>query len=81
MKKLIAAVLAAASCASIAQAQAQAQQAPVPAAPTSAQPMPAFTLDQAVLAAGGSAPANAAAAAGIEAAQAGRSVAGLRPNP
>jgi cobalt-zinc-cadmium efflux system outer membrane protein len=82
MKKLIAAVLAAASCASI--AQAQAQQAPVPpSAETSmaAQPLPAFTLDQAVSAAGGAAPSNAAAAAGIEAAQAGRAVAGLRPNP
>jgi len=82
MKKLIAAVLAAGSCASIAQAQAQAQQAP-PSAETSmaAQPLPAFTLDQAVLAAGGAAPSNAAAAAGIEAAQAGHSIAGLRPNP
>ena len=83
MKKMIAAVLAAASCASIAQAQTQAQQAPVPLSadnPT-AQLLPGFTLDQAVLAAGGAAPSNAAAAAGIEAAQAGRSVAGLRPNP
>ena len=83
MKKMIAAVLAAASCASIAQAQTQAQQAPVPlsADNPNAQPLLAFTLDQAVLAAGGGAPSNAAAAAGIEAAQAGRSVAGLRPNP
>jgi len=80
MKKMIAAVLAAASCASV----AQAQQVPVPLSaetPTIGQPLPAFTLDQAVLAAGGSAPANAAAAAGVEAAQAGRSVAGLRLNP
>jgi len=82
MKKLIAAVLAAASCASIAQAQAQAQQAAVPPETSmAAQPLSAFTLDQAVLAAGGAAPSNAAAAAGVEAAQAGRSVAGLRPNP
>ncbi len=42
---------------------------------------PMLTLDDAVLAAGGTAPANAAAAAGVEAAAAGRTVAGLRPNP
>lgn len=79
MKKMLAAVLAAASCASIAQAQqVQAPQSPVPA---TAQPLPAFTLDQAVLAAGGAAPSSAAAMAAIEAAQAGRAVAGLRPNP
>lgn len=87
MKKMLAAVLAAASCASIAQAQAQVQQAPAQTAtlsvatPIPDQPLPAFTLDQAVLAAGGAAPSNAAAAAGLEAAQAGRTVATLRPNP
>lgn len=87
MKKMIAAALAAASCASIAQAQGQAQQAPAPTAEpslatlASAQPSSAFTLDQAVMEAGGVAPSNVAAAAGVEAAQAGRSVAGLRPNP
>lgn len=42
---------------------------------------PVLTLDDAVLAAGGTAPANAAAAAAVEAAAAGRTVAGLRPNP
>ncbi len=91
MKKLIAAALAAASCASFAQAQAQAQAqaeqasaqtaAPSQAPPTSGPSVSTFTLDQAVLAAGGAAPSNAAAAAGIEAAQAARFVAGLRPNP
>lgn len=40
-----------------------------------------FTLDQAVAAAGGSAPAADAARADIAAAEAGRTVAGLRPNP
>lgn len=72
MQKIIAAMLAAASCASV----AQAQQASMTSAPS-----PAFTLDQAVMAAGGSAPASEAAAAAIEGARAGRIVAGLRPNP
>ena len=87
MKKMIAAVLAAASCASLAQAQAQSQQTgeqnakPPTVTQTSEQPLRLFTLDDAVLAAGGAAPSNVAAAAGIEAAQAGRAVAGLRPNP
>lgn len=72
MHRLFAALLAAASCASVAQAQAQ---APV------AAPAPIYTLDQAVLAAGGSAPASEAATAAIEAARQGRTVAGLRPNP
>ncbi|RZF65944.1 TolC family protein [Sphingomonas populi] len=82
MKKMCAAVLAAASCASIAQAQrVQAPQAPASSAvmPTAAKPV--FTLDQAVLDAGGAAPSGAAATAAIEAAQAGLTVAGLRPNP
>ncbi len=72
MHRLFAALLAAASCASV----AQAQQAPV-----AASAAPVYTLDQAVLAAGGSAPASEAATAAIEAARQGRSVAGLRPNP
>jgi cobalt-zinc-cadmium efflux system outer membrane protein len=79
MKKMLAAVVAAVSCASIAQAQqVQAPRSPVSA---TAQPLPAFTLDEAVLAAGGAAPSRAAATAAIEAAQAARAVAGLRPNP
>ncbi|TPG47155.1 TolC family protein [Sphingomonas glacialis] len=79
MKTMFAAGLAVASCATIAQAQ-QVQPRPAPAL-SSAAPQPVFTLDQAIVAAGGVAPAGAAARAAIEAAQAGRTVAGLRPNP
>jgi len=74
MQKLCAALLAAASCASVAHAQAG------PPAPI-AQAGPIYSLDQAVVAAGGSAPSTSAATAAIEAARAGRTVAGLRPNP
>lgn len=73
MKKLLAAMFAAASCASVAQAQQERL-----SADTSA---PILTLEQAVAAAGGAAPSADAANAGIEAAQANRTVAGLRPNP
>ncbi|KQM26928.1 MULTISPECIES: TolC family protein [unclassified Sphingomonas] len=72
MKDLLAAMLVAASCAGVAQAQ------------TGAPPAPAggmLTLDQAVAAAGGAAPALQAADAAVDAARAGREVAGLRPNP
>ncbi|KQU55911.1 transporter [Sphingomonas sp. Leaf339] len=83
MKLMLAAILAAASCASIAQAQ---QGRPIQAAvptetPTAAQPLPGLSLDQAVSAAGGSAPSGAAASASVEAAQAARAVAELRPDP
>ena len=74
MNRILAAMLAAASCATMAQAQVG------PSAPV-AQDAPVYTLDQAVSAAGGSAPAAEAATAGIDAARAGRTVAGLRPNP
>ncbi|MHA3793465.1 TolC family protein [Rhizorhabdus wittichii] len=74
MNRLLAAVLAAASCAAMAQAQTG-----QPASSTQAAPV--YTLDRAVLDAGGSAPAAEAAQAGIDAARAGRTVAGLRPNP
>ena len=74
MHRILAAMLAAASCATMAQAQVG------PSAPV-AQDAPVYTLDQAVSAAGGSAPAAEAATAGIDAARAGRTVAGLRPNP
>ncbi|MDQ2891463.1 MAG: TolC family protein [Pseudomonadota bacterium] len=47
----------------------------------SVQSQPGLTLDQAVAAAGGSAPASEAASADVAAARAGRTVAGLRPNP
>ncbi|WIW90433.1 TolC family protein (plasmid) [Sphingobium sp. V4] len=73
MKKLLAAMFAAASCASVAQAQQERI-----SADTSA---PILTLEQAVAVAGGAAPSADAANAGIEAAQANRTVAGLRPNP
>lgn len=74
MYRTLAAVVAAASCASVASAQTG-MGAPV----ASAEPV--YTLDQAVAAAGGTAPAATAASAAIEAAKAGRTVAGLRPNP
>jgi cobalt-zinc-cadmium efflux system outer membrane protein len=74
MKSLYAAMLAAASCAGIAQAQTVPPAVPVTAGE-------ALTLDQALARAGAISPANEVAALGIEAAQAGRAVAGLRPNP
>src|SRR3546814_5894566 len=73
MHRMFAALFAAVSCAAVAQAQDSATTAP-PAAPP-------LTLDQAVAAAGGSAPAADAARADIAAAEAGRTIAGLRPNP
>ena len=72
MFRSIAALLAAVSCVAVAQAQE------APALTAVAAP---YTLEQAVAAAGGSAPAVQAAQAGVEAAQAGRRVASLRPNP
>ncbi|WP_156359801.1 TolC family protein, partial [Sphingomonas sp. Leaf28] len=71
MHRFIAALLAVASCASIAQAQS--------ADPTSTSPP--LTLEQALSLAGASAPSLEAATAGVRAAQAGRTVAGYRPNP
>lgn len=73
MHRMFAALLAAASCVSVAQAQDT-----VSAVPSVGPPL---TLDQAVAAAGGSAPAADAAQADIRAAEAARTVAGLRPNP
>jgi cobalt-zinc-cadmium efflux system outer membrane protein len=67
---MFAASLAAASCAGMARAQMEAS-----------PPAAVLTLEQAVAAAGGTAPATQAAASGVEAARAGRTVAGLRPNP
>ena len=83
MKTVLAAMLAAASCASTAQAQrGAAPQATTPIeSPIAAQPIPVLSLERAVAAAGGSAPSDAAATASIDAAQAARVVAGLRPNP
>ncbi len=73
MHRMFAALLAAVSCAAMAQAQDRAATAP-PAAPP-------LTLEQAVAAAGGSTPAADAARADIAAAEAGRTIAGLSPNP
>lgn len=74
MKSIYAALLAAASCAGIAQAQEASLPAPVAVGET-------LTLDQALAQAGAISPANEVAALEIEAAQAGRAVAALRPNP
>ena len=71
MHRFIAALLAVASCASIAQAQS--------ADPTSTSPP--LTLEQALSLAGATAPSLEAATAGVRAAEAGRTVAGYRPNP
>jgi len=71
MHRMIAALLAAASCAAAAHAQ---EMSAMPAGSL-------LTLEDAVSAAGGSAPSIEAAEAGIRAAQAGRRIAGLRPNP
>lgn len=72
MSRTLAALLAAASCV----VPAQAQDSPAAIAGSTL-----LTLDQAVAAAGGAAPAADAARANVEAAQAARTVAGLRPNP
>ncbi|MBD8698495.1 MULTISPECIES: TolC family protein [unclassified Sphingomonas] len=74
MHRFIAALLAVASCASCASI-AQAQSAD----PTSTSPP--LTLDQALSLAGATAPSLEAATAGVRAAEAGRTVAGYRPNP
>lgn len=71
MHRLVAALLAAASCAGTAQAQTS---PPVEAADV-------LTLDTALAQAGVASPSAEAAEAGIRAAEAGRTVAGLRPNP
>lgn len=71
MHRLIAAALAAASCASIAQAQT--------APPVEAGA--ALTLEQALSMAGATSPSLDAAEADLRAAAAARTVAGLRPNP
>lgn len=71
MYRFIAALLAAASCASVAQAQT--------APPVEAREV--TTLSQALTLAGVASPNVEAAQAGISAAEQGRTVAGLRPNP
>ena len=73
MHRVIAAILTVTSCASIAQAQSAASP------PSTSQSI--FTLDRARTIAGGSSPSIESAAAGIRSAAAGRTIAGLRPNP
>lgn len=72
MHRLIAAMLAAASCATIAQAQNPS---------SSVESDVTFSLDQALSMAGATSPALDAVDADIQAAAAARTVAGLRPNP
>ncbi|MBW6525159.1 TolC family protein, partial [Sphingomonas sp. RHCKR47] len=71
MSRFIAALLAVASCASIAHAQSS----------EPASPSPPLTLERALALAGATAPSLEAATAGVRAAEAGRTVAGYRPNP
>ena len=71
MYRFIAALLAVASCASIAQAQSS----------EPASTSPPLTLEQALTLAGATAPSLQAATAGVRAAEAGRTVAGYRLNP
>jgi Outer membrane protein len=71
MHRLLAAFLAATACASGAQAQE----------PPPADAGPSFTLDRALESAGAASPLLEAASAETRAAEAGRRVAGLRPNP
>lgn len=74
MSRVFAAVLAVASCASIAQAQTA---TPPPEVVTE----PPFTLERALTLGGAVSPSLAAGTAGVQAATAGRAVAALRPNP
>ncbi len=74
MKQMFAALIAVTSCATMAQAQT--------AQDVAGQPdMSILSLEQAIASAGGAAPARQAADAEVEAADANRTVAGLRPNP
>lgn len=74
MYRIVAALVAATSCVAIAQAQEMGTESRQISGPL-------LTLDDAVALAGGSAPAAEVAAADIDAANAARRVAGLRPNP
>lgn len=84
MHRLLAALLAATACASIAQAQTASPVDTGAAQPQSTSPAligPSFTVDRALELAGVVSPSLEAATADIRAAEAGRRVAGLRPNP
>lgn len=76
MFRVISALMAVTSCASIAQAQAQ-----TAAPPSRAAIEPPFTLQQALSIGGASSASVAASSAVVQAATSGRTVAGLRPNP
>jgi outer membrane protein, heavy metal efflux system len=84
MHRLLAAVLAATACADMAQAQAA---VPADAGRTESSPTPAalsepvLSVDRALELAGVHSPALETASADIRAAEAGRQIAGLRPNP
>ena len=71
MYRVIAALLAVASCASMAQAQTT----------LAVSPAPPLTLERALELAGTVAPSIEAASAGLRAAEAARTIAGYRPNP
>src|SRR3546814_18675041 len=84
MHRLLAALLAATACASIAQAQTASPVDTGAAQPQSTSPAligPSFTVDRALELAGVVSPSLEAATADISAAEAGRRVAGLRHNP
>ena len=78
MYRLLAATLAAASCATIAQAQTVSEPGIPTASPATRDTL---TLDQALAQGGAASPSLESATAGIRAATAARTVAGLRPNP
>src|SRR3546814_2764161 len=84
MHRLLAALLAATACASIAQAQTASPVDTGAAQPQSTSPAligPSFTVDRALELAVVVSPSLEAATADIRPAEAGRRVAGLRPNP
>lgn len=84
MHRLLAALLAATACASVAQAQTAPPADAGPAQPPSTSAAlagPTFTVDRALELAGVVSPALEAASADVRAAEAGRQMAGLRPNP
>jgi cobalt-zinc-cadmium efflux system outer membrane protein len=74
MSRVIAALMAVTSCASIAQAQTA-------MSPPQAATEPPFTLERALALGGAASPSLSAGTAGVQAATAGRAVAALRPNP
>lgn len=80
MYRCIAAILVAATCATVAHAQSS-PQATAPDRPAHSARGPVVTLNQALEWSGATSPTLETAAAGVRAADAARTVAGLRPNP